>query len=192
MGKKRILAAAAAVCAAYAVWPYVTLYRLGAAIRHGDAAALERLVDWDGVREGIKEDICDTVFEPQEKQVASSDAKLPPFGFSFVRGIAGNVIDSNVTPPGLVTAAHAVELAGPPEPNRSEPNRSEPARHAANPTITWAFFDGPTSFSVLLRPPAAAPGDEPIRIELQLRHGAWKVTRAWLPPAMLTGANART
>jgi hypothetical protein len=33
---------------------------------------------------------------------------------------------------------------------------------------------------------------QPIRIEMELRQGEWKVTRAWLPPSMLVQANSRT
>jgi hypothetical protein len=130
------------------------------------------------VREGIKEDICDNVFDQPTARAASGESRLPPFGFSFVQGIAGNAVDENVNPQALVSAAHGAA--------------SEGAAADANPTIAWAFFDGLTSFSVLLRQPGAAAGDEPIRIEFQLRHGTWKVTRAWLPREMLMQANAKT
>jgi hypothetical protein len=179
VSRKRVAAAIAAACAVYLVWPYATLYRLAEAIRHGDAATLETLVDWDGVREGIKEDICDTVFEPQVK-VASAEARLPPFGYSFVRGIAANAIDEQISPEALVSAARSGEKA-------------PAAPSGGNPSIAWAFFDGPTTFSVVLRPPGATAGatakDTPIRLELAFQHGAWKVTRAWLPPEMLMQAN---
>jgi hypothetical protein len=180
--RKRIVAAIAVVCVAYAVWPYVTLFRLGQAIRHGNAAALETLVDWDGVREGIKEDICDNLFDQEPTaRVASGESRLPPFGFSFVRGIAGNAVDENVNPQALVSAARG-----------AADGQSKQFPADSNPSIAWAFFDGPTSFLVLLRRPGAAPGEEPIRIEFKLRHATWKVTRAWLPREMLMQANAKT
>ena len=60
------------------------------------------MVDWGSVREGIKEDICDLVIDqpPQDQ----ADGKLPPFGAGFVRGIATNVVDRQVTPEALVAA----------------------------------------------------------------------------------------
>ena len=186
--RSKALLAFGTVVAAYAAYPYITLYRLGDAIRRGDAAALESLVDWEGVREGIKEDVCDLVLAPEPtEQVAQNhadDASLPPFGFSFVRGIAANVIDQNVTPAGLVSAtqrAQAVDASG------ERASQTEEAR--ANPRIAWAFFDAPGSFSVELLPPGEPT---PIRLQMELRHGKWKVTRAWLPPAMLVQANSRT
>ena len=58
-GKKPVIGALLVIALAYVIYPYATLYRLGLAIRHGDAATLESMVDWYAVREGIKEDICD-------------------------------------------------------------------------------------------------------------------------------------
>src|ERR1700756_2395992 len=102
VSKKPVVGACLAIVLAYGVYPYVTLYRLGHAIRHGDASALKSLVNWGSVREGIKEDICDMVIaEPPEAKTGSA---LPPFGAGFVRGIATNVVDKQVTPEALVAA----------------------------------------------------------------------------------------
>jgi len=189
--RKKALMVAGVLAAAYAAYPYVTLYRLGDAIRRGDAALLESLVDWDRVREGIKEDVCDNVLAPpsatEMAQDQQADSTLPPFGASFVRGIAGNVIDKNVTPTGLVSAAQRSQTLG--ASGERAPDAGGPE---GNPRIVWAFFDGPTSFSVELRPPGDAMVQQPIRIEMELRQGEWKVTRAWLPPSMLVQANSRT
>src|SRR5947209_18792171 len=104
--RKKALMALGVLAVGYVAYPYVTLLRLGDPIRRGDATPLEALVEWDQVREGIKEDICDNVLtSPPPTQQTAEDhqsGSLPPFGFSFVRGIAGNVIDKNVTPTALV------------------------------------------------------------------------------------------
>ncbi len=179
--RKRVVAAVAVVCAAYMAWPYMTLFRLAEAVQHGDSATLEAMVDWDGVREGIKEDICDTVFEEPGVKVASTDSHLPPFGYSFVRGIAANAVDEQVSAEALVAASRAANLVKPASSVGSE----------ASPAIAWAFFDSPTTFSVLLRMPGAAK-HQPVRLRLEFESGAWKVTRVWLPSMMLMQANART
>ena len=168
--KKPAVGAFLLVAAVYAVYPYVTLYRLGEAIRHGDATTLQSMVDWPAVREGIKEDICDLVIdEPAEVKVG---AKLPPFGSGFIHGIAQNAVDARVTPEGLAAAA-------------KQPTASQ----GASVQVSWAFFSGPSAFVVDLN----APGQStPIRLELDLRGGAWQVTRVWLPRDLLTQANART
>lgn len=173
MGKKPIMGALLAVAAAYCVYPYVTLYRLGQAIRAGDAATLVTMVDWPSVREGITEDICDRVAnQPAE---AKAGNQLPPFGTGFVRGIATSAMDARITPEALVAAA-----------------RQPPPRTVANGAavrIAWAFFGGPTQFLVDLRAPGPT---QPIRLRMDLRAGVWHVTRVWLPLELLAQASDRT
>lgn len=168
-----VLAALLAVGASYVAYPYVTLFRLGEAIRHGDAATLQTLVDWPAVREGIKEDICDLVLD--HPQMASASGGLPPFGSSFVRGIAASSIDRAVTPEALVAAV-------------STPPRTPTPPNGADVHVSWAFFEDPTVFAVNLTAPGQA---EPIKLQLELRHGQWRVHRVWLPADLLQ-ANART
>ena len=160
---------------AYIAYPYVMLYRLNVAIRSADTSSLETLVDWHAVREGIKEDICDMVAaEPN----TPPDTALPPFGASFVRGIASNAIDRSVTPQALVamTTPVTTSITAPATSNRSSPP-------GADVHVTWAFFDGPTAFQISLM----APGQtEPIRLEMDLRHGTWRVRRVWLPATLLS------
>ena len=45
------------VAAAYAAWPYYSLYRINNALESGDQSALEGLVDWPAVEGGIRSDI---------------------------------------------------------------------------------------------------------------------------------------
>jgi hypothetical protein len=170
-GKKPVIGALLVIALAYVVYPYAALYRLGLAIRHGDAATLESMVDWYAVREGIKEDICDSVLD----QPSQASGKLPPFGAGFVRGIASNAIDSAVTPEALASAAQQSETASVPQ--------------GASVRVSWAFFSSASAFEVEL----AAPGQPaPIKLQMELRDGTWQVTRVWLPPRLLVEANART
>ena len=158
-----------AVVVAYVVYPYVALYRLGQAIRQGDATSLETMVDWSAVREGIKEDICDQVIDrPPEAQAG---AQLPPFGSGFVRGIAGNA------------SRLAGDASGAGRRRRSARVRA-PAARGATVQVSWAFFAGPAAFLVDLNAPGQA---SPIRLQMDLRYGVWQVTRVWLPPELLPG-----
>lgn len=170
-----VLAALLTVGVGYVAYPYVTLYRLDEAIRGADAATLETLVDWPSVREGIKEDICDLVVDDPDPQKATH---LPPFGASFVRGIAANTIDQKVTPQAIVAATVAPPAA-----------KQAATRPGADVHVEWAFFESPTTFAVDLRPQGLA---EPIRLEMRLRKGAWQIRRVWLPAELLTNAPART
>lgn len=169
-----MLATLLTVGIAYAAYPYVTLYRLGIAIRSADAETLEALVDWPSVREGIKEDICDLVVDDP---AAKGSSDLPPFGASFMRGIASNTIDQAVTPQALLAATASV----PPKPVQPE--------RGADVHVNWAFFDSPTTFQVSLRAPGQA---EPITLEMDLNGGLWRIKRVWLPTELLTNQPART
>jgi hypothetical protein len=131
------------------------------------------MVNWDSVREGIKEDICDMVVDQPAQ--AKTGGQLPPFGAGFVRGIATNVIDKQVTPEALAKAARGPE--------------TKEVATGADVQVSWAFFASPSTFVVDLN----APGQSsPIRLKMDLREGAWHVTRVWLPPDLLSQANART
>jgi hypothetical protein len=164
-----LLATMLGITVAYAAYPYVTLYRLGLAIKSADAATLESLVDWPAVREGIKEDVCDLASDDPSPKNASD---LPPFGASFMRGIASSAIDQAVTPQALLAATAASTL----------PARS-PSPRGADVHVDWAFFDSPTTFMVSLR--AAGQADS-VKLEMDLWHGEWRVQRVWLPADMLT------
>jgi hypothetical protein len=161
---------------AYAASPYVSLYEMGQAVRHGDTRALASDIDWSSVREGLKEDIADGItgdpMPTTSPAVANSD-DLPPFGESFVTSMAGNVVDRTVTPQHLAQTMTALRAAG-----------AAPAQ----PVVEQARFQGPTTFMVALRSPRS-PDSETVRLRLDLVPSEWgmrwEVTRAWIPEAML-------
>jgi hypothetical protein len=160
---------AALTAFAYIVYPYVTLARLGAALGSGDAQTLETLVAWGQVREGIKEDICDDVSD------VSGGTGLRPFGFSFTRGIAANVVDAHVSPHGILAAVRHFDPAN--------------LTLGALSGVKWAFFESPTQFVAELKQPGMAADAPPVRVQMELHGFAWKVTRVWLPPTLLAAAN---
>jgi hypothetical protein len=161
-----LLATLLTVGVGYVAYPYVTLYRLGSAIRGADAATLEALVDWPAVREGIKEDVCDLAAEAPGPKTGR---ELPQFGASFMRGITSSAIDQAVTPQALLAATSTL-----PE--------SHPSPRGAEVHVNWAFFDSPTTFMVSLQP--QGPSD-PVKLEMDLKGGEWRVQRVWLPADML-------
>jgi hypothetical protein len=161
---------------AYTVTPYLMLWRLAEALRHGDSQMLETTIDWDSVREGVKEDIADGIVgdgAADPDGVAPPSDTLPPFGSSFVKGIAGSEVDRELTPEHLAAMFREVQPAG------------GNVVTLLYRDVRYAFFDGPKSFRLSLRCPGQAPGDPPLRVEMALQHGAWTVVRAWLPRTML-------
>jgi hypothetical protein len=165
-----LLATVLSVGVAYVGYPYVTLYRLGSAIQGADAATLESLVDWPAVREGIKEDVCDLAAD--DPTPAKAGAALPPFGAGFIHGIESNSIDKAVTPQALLAAASTLPA-----------NPAPPQPRGADVHVNWAFFDSPTTFLVDLQ---ARGQTDPIRLEMDLRHGEWRIMRVWLPADLLS------
>lgn len=177
----------------YLASPYVALYRLGMAVRGADAATLQAMVDWYSVREGIKEDVSDQGTE-------AKGGALPPFGASFMRGIAASSIDRAVTPQAVLAAVttapvtSAAAMTAPamsssatsaPPPSASTPPASTPPERpaTANVHVGWAFFDGISSFIVDLH---ARGEKDPIKLRLTFRGWAWHVHRVWLPDDMLS------
>jgi hypothetical protein len=167
---KSALACCTAIALAYLAYPYLTLYRLNAALHTGDAQTLQQLVNWSSVREGIKEDICDGLASNPGDTARKGD--LPGFGAGFMRGIATNAVDERVTPQGLVAAVR----------------RPATATGAPKIHVTWAFFDSPTQFSVDVK---GLGKQAPVRMQLELKDATWQVTRVWLPPELLGRTEAR-
>jgi Protein of unknown function (DUF2939) len=162
---------------AYLAMPYVTLWRLYAGMQSGDDAVLQQLIDWNSVRAGFKEDIADGLIGPPPSRTIGNT--LPAFGASFVSGIAGSVVDREVTPQHLVSTVREMEPV----------SASETSEF---PSVIWAFFDGPTRFELKLHCPGQDEQDAPLRVRMQLRPGGWKVTRVWVPQDLVERANPRT
>jgi hypothetical protein len=167
----------AVLAATYAASPFISLYQMVRAMRHHDMRTLTASIDWDSVRDGLKQDIADGIAGQPVEQVNDSTAKpgqdddLPPFGASFVSNMAGNVVDRTVTPEHLAETINAIDAA-----------------HAAlpKPGIGAVWFGGPSCLMVSM---PAGPHEPAIRLELDLVASGlnlrWKITRAWLPEQML-------
>jgi hypothetical protein len=95
--KTPIAAALGLLVIGYISYPFVTLYRLEAAVQHGDTKTLRRLVDWPQVRQGIEADLA-----RQRRD------ELPLFGASFIRKI---VVTNAVTPTAVCAAIREMRAA---------------------------------------------------------------------------------
>ena len=181
---RRALGALAILGLAYVAAPYVCLWRVYRAIEGGDAATLARIVDWNAVRAGLKQDIAEGIIGLPSPQAVASNS-LPAFGAVFVTGIAAHVVDQQVTPQNLVEALRGARPPG-----------AVPATPGVTPggigSFERAFFTSPTRFVVRIRLPGEEPTDAPLRVELRLRGGTWKVTRAWIPQDLMDEAKFHT
>ena len=181
LSRKPILSALVVLTAAYVAYPYMAVYRLGEALRSGNSAALAAMIDWDRVRDGLTADICEQIDGKPAGQADTQQAsnELPPFGASFVKGIASTAVDATVTPEALVQMVGHEDVApgGAPEALRTDALRGG--------HVEWAFFDGPRRFVLSVRMPTEALGEKPVKVRMELLDGRWKVTRIWLPPSLL-------
>lgn len=184
MSRKPILSALVVIAASYVAYPYVALYRLEAALRSGNPSRVAAMIDWDQVRDGLKEEISQQVdrisVEPVGTAQAAS-AALPAFGSSFIKGIASKTVDSVVTPESMARMVQPKEDRAGDEPDPLQ------AVSFRNSRIQWAFFDSPATFTLWLRAPNEAPGEDPVKLRMALLNGEWKITRVWLPPSLLHG-----
>ena len=113
MGRKSWFAVAAVLGVTYLTSPYVALYRLSQDLQSDDLEAVGSDVDWARVRDGLRQDVAEQFAGVKMAAAARSDA-LPPFGASFVQGVATHVVDEAVSPEGLCAAMHgagAVRIA---------------------------------------------------------------------------------
>lgn len=167
------------VCTAYAVSPFVALWRISHAIDAGDTATLRAMIDWPAVRQGLKDDITDGIIGvPRETLVASNS--LPPFGASFVSGIAASAIERAVSPQSLVQAARVLA-----------PVESS-AGGSSWPSIVGAGFASLSAFDMTVRAPCQEADEAPMRIRLEFRRGIWTISRVWVPQDLMDRADTRT
>ncbi|HEY2132797.1 MAG TPA: DUF2939 domain-containing protein [Acetobacteraceae bacterium] len=171
---------------AYAITPYICLWRLYNAVEQGDAATLAQVVDWNSVRRGLKEDIAEGIIGMAPAETVARGNTLPAFGSGFVTGIASNVVDEEVTPQHLAEAVRDAQPATAP----AQP--AAPDNASGFGSLERAFFTSPTCFIVSIRLPGQDPDDPALRVELGLSGTGWKVIRAWVPQDLMDEANTHT
>jgi hypothetical protein len=185
MARFPLIGAVVLLLGIYVVAPGLALFRLDRAVRQGDTTTVARLVDFPSVRRGLAQEVAGGVLggSPAQAGDATGKAKvaggLPPFGFSFVSGIAEHEMAPHLTPRGLIRLARA----GGPDQDGTPPAGVKPAGIR----LAGLWLEGPRSVLIRLR---IAGQHEPIRLRLRLEHGAWELVRVWLPPALLRRAAA--
>ena len=163
--------------AAYGAWPYLSLLEIRQAVQARDVPALSAAIEWDRLRDGLKQDVADgiTGTPGQAVQVSANADDLPAFGSGFVSHMAGSMVDDTVTPEHLAATVATLQHAG-----------------AQKMQVSWAFFTGATGFEVAMRGASGGGGSPAIRLHMDLMRSGlgwrWKVTRVWLPMEMLAAA----
>ena len=114
---------------AYVAWPLWSGQQLKSAILEGDAATLERKVEWPSVRTSLKQSL--NVYLSQQGVIAQA------LNAAFGTVVVDKIVENFVSPEGLIQL-----MASPEQRENLSP------RH-----IRWAFFTSPTRFEMTMRPP---------------------------------------
>ncbi len=170
-GRRVVLTAVTLAGVAYVGAPYVTIWRLASALQEGDTGALEASVDWNDVREGIKEDIADGI-TASDAAVRAQSNDLPGFGDSFIKNIAADMVDREIKPQQMSAVFRKMQHTG----------NTSFASFLFN-DVRYAFFDGTDHFLVSFTCPGQEAGD-PVQVEMTLQHYAWKVVRVRVPGSL--------
>ncbi len=171
--KRLLLSSSIVALVVYLLWPYVTLYLLDRAIGAADEIALEQLVDWAAVQDGLRDDMNAALGQalrdgegPVEGALAGALAAL------IGPGIIDRLVESYVAPSGLAMMLRSEQ------PNGSAGGDAEHKTPRLIEQVDYAFFAGPTTFRVRLKPPDA---NEQVTALLRFRDLDWRRTRAFLP-----------
>lgn len=163
----------------YAGGPFVTLWRITRAVDHGDLDVLRGVIDWNAVRQGVKDDTAAGLLGMPSQTLAVSNT-LPPFGAGFVRGIVATTVDRRVTPQGLLQVARLLAA------------QAGPGGEAPFPTIVNARFSSPAQFDLSVRVPCQDADEEPLHLRLTFENGGWRLMRVWIPQDLMDRAANQT
>lgn len=165
-----------ALALAYLASPYIAIWRLQVAMESGDTLALQNMIDWRAVRDGLKHDIADGIIGPAQTQLASGT--LPAFGSSFMAGMADTAVEREVTPQNLVAVMRQMR----------------PGHATTSPMDCFvsAFFKSPGAFEIVVRDDDLASDQQHLRLRLELHGIHWMVMRAWVPQDLIERATQRT
>lgn len=180
-GKWPAIIAAGALLIAFVAWPYVTAYRLKAAVKSGDTAALADLIEFPTLRQGLKEQLNAAMLARLAAEPGGDGGLLAGLGLALAGTFIDKAVDAYVTPAGVarLVAGDPLELqAG----DRSAAGEAaadgpgaEPAREPfAGAKMAYESFD---------RFVVTVPGEagKANRFVLRRRGLGWKLTDILVP-----------
>lgn len=184
--KKFVVLGIAAAVIGWGAWPYYTVHSIGAAVRERDVVALERLVDWNGLRAGFRDDLKAVMAATISRKGASASGGEAALGMGIAAllgpAIIDRAVDAYVTPQGL---SRLIEDGRAPSGKGAAAGSGGTSGKGLDwSRVKYAFFTGPTDFRL------DVAGDKPGEgITMTMRwDGGWKLNRVFLPVDQITGA----
>jgi hypothetical protein len=177
--KRKLLLIVGFACILYVAWPYYAAYRLADALEAGDQIALDELVEWPTLREGLKADISAALMAKSSTEL-KEDARGIATAFAAAIGpmLAERLVSTYVTPQGLARLIQA----------RKTKNGEQGESHNATlgfkdqiwAKVHYAFFVNPTAFQIRMSNPGAARSDHVVAM-FRFKFFGWKLARIYLP-----------
>jgi hypothetical protein len=164
------------LCAAYAAWPFLSLFRLAQAVESRDLPAIGSQVDFPAVRKSLTEQIMATY-------ARLTGVKLSPLTQALVLGTVSSIADPIVEK--LTTPEAFTDLLRNGWPGRVLPDgpHSTPGLSRATLGNAWQLFVnsdyGVGRFSITT--PADRPEPQRFRLGLLLKQWHWKLAAVRLP-----------
>ena len=167
---RRLFLALLILLAAYAGYPYLTLYWLNDALLADDKQALERLVDFPRVRADLKTDVKSDVYA-KTREAAEKRPILGTFGEALARLLAPTLVDSTVDT--MVSPDAILD-----DPTVVEHRRKD---ESFIDFVDYAFFASPTTFKLDLKDPGK-PDSPTLTAVMEFSGLRWRIVGVDLPP----------
>ncbi|MGF1563505.1 MAG: DUF2939 domain-containing protein [Geminicoccaceae bacterium] len=163
---------------AYLAWPYWSATRLASALERGDREALDGLVDWPAVAEGLRVDLNGLLVKRMAQDgvtlsSAAAEGALMPDTIDDVASIMA-------TPDGLAWLLSENGNIGAVVGGVGEGESFAGLADDLRARTSSAVFTSPMAFRVRLTP-AENAANRPLVAVMRLRDGGWRLTRLFLP-----------
>ncbi|WP_312735379.1 DUF2939 domain-containing protein [Brevundimonas sp.] len=167
---------AGAVLIALFVSPFLAAQGLIRAARAGDAAQLERRVDFPAFRASLREEL-NARATMEIRQRAKGDAGLTALGMLLAPSLVDGAVDNLVTPQAVAAMVRSAEK---PEPERAAPSPDTPAAPKDRLHQSWAYR-GLNTFAVTLTR-EDRPDDALVLLMSRRGPFSWKLSGVDLTP----------
>jgi len=149
----------------WTVWPYWAIYDLQTALVQGDKIRLASMVDWDSVREGVREDLK----AAYTAKIVNADPRVQALSQAISSRAIDQVVNTQINPSMLSEMA------------KGGGDGSDPMEQ-----VRYAFFSGsPLVFRMDIGAPFSTPDEQTIYL-LEWNLG-WKLKRIIVAPYLLKG-----
>ncbi|MDA9512064.1 hypothetical protein XI04_03100 [Bradyrhizobium sp. CCBAU 11430] len=178
----KLIAALSLAAIVWIAWPYYAVLTLMQAARDGDVSTLEKRVDWNAFRQGLRGDLNAQLLQNVRSKNAN-DAMANGLAAVLGPAVINQMIDGYVTPQAIAALAKSEN-----DKSRSGKKTPEGIDKSANlirqvqwDQIKYAFFAGsPFSFRVDILPKNDSSIQTPIGFEFNWSSD-WRLTRMILP-----------